>query len=410
MGPLKIIVIGVLIISTITFVALFGRLPALRKGPVGVLHRLIWNNLPVALYRLDNFVTGGQITSSIRRFGYYLMNENHPLILIFFLLLLLGSQLLFVPSSFARLPAFHRVLVVTLCIIPHIFIYKTVTSTASYVTSANHSYWMQQYPYDYVLFQPGKICPTCQFPKPARSKHCSICKACIAKHDHHCIWVMNCLGKANYAYFIGMLFSIAILLSYGGYLTHMILTETLQRRADQRPQGIQSKLHWSFGKSWSQYFESWAWALSRDVSIGGVGMLAVMTAPLAWGLFLYHIHLIRVGMTTNERSKWEDWRDDIADGLVFKSERRLDDHINGQPDLGTEPLVEWPISTSQWLVRCEDGQPPDIPLASCENGERLPSAGNPSHSSPWKRLQDLHDVDNLYNLGFWDNIADAMTV
>lgn len=139
-------------------------------------------------------------------------------------------------------------------------------------------------------------------------------------------------------------------------------------------------------------------------------MLAVMTAPLAWGLFLYHVHLIRIGMTTNERSKWEDWRDDIADGLVFKSERRIEDHDNGQWDRGIEPLVDWPISTNQLLVRCDDGQPPDDPLDSCEDSETLPSTGNPSHRSRWKRLQDLNDVDNLYNLGFWDNIADAITV
>lgn len=218
---------------------------------------------------------------------------------------------------------------------------------------------------------------------------------------------MNCLGKANYAYFIGMLFSLAILLSYGGYLTYLILTETLQRNAERGPHGMQSKLHWGVGKSWSQYFESWAWAVSGDISIGGVGMLAVMTAPLAWGLFLYHAHLIRIGMTTNERSKWEDWRDDIADGLVFKSERHIGDQ-NGDP--GIEPLVDWPISTNQWLVRCDDGLPPDGPLVNCEQSETLSSTGNLPHVSRWRRLQDLHEVDNLYNLGFWDNVADAITV
>lgn len=138
-------------------------------------------------------------------------------------------------------------------------------------------------------------------------------------------------------------------------------------------------------------------------------MLAFMTAPLAWGLFLYHVHLIRIGMTTNEKSKWEDLRDDIADGLVFKSERRLDGHNHGQRHLGIEPPVDWPISTNQWVVRCDDGQPPDSPLGSRGDDETLPSPGNLSHRSPWKRLQDLHDVDNLYNLGFWDNIADAFT-
>lgn len=215
---------------------------------------------------------------------------------------------------------------------------------------------------------------------------------------------MNCLGKENYAYFIGMLLSIAILLSYGGYLGHCILTDALQSNQVRQSEGTSLQQSWSKGRTWSQYIEGWLWAISQDVRIGGVGMLAALTAPLAWGLYLYHVYLIWAGMTTNESSKWADWKDDIADGLVFKSER----HAEGQPNINIEPLVDWPISSNQQLVRCDDGQPPVDQVDSRENGIMEPAEGTFTHTSRWKRLQDIQEVDNLYDLGFWDNLVDAM--
>ena len=33
-----------------------------------------------------------------------------------------------------------------------------------------------------------RICQKCQIIKPDRSHHCSVCKRCILKMDHHCPW------------------------------------------------------------------------------------------------------------------------------------------------------------------------------------------------------------------------------
>lgn len=45
------------------------------------------------------------------------------------------------------------------------------------------------------------ICKKCIGPKPARTHHCSVCRRCVLKMDHHCPWFDNCIGFYNHRYF-----------------------------------------------------------------------------------------------------------------------------------------------------------------------------------------------------------------
>ncbi|UZJ51434.1 hypothetical protein CBS101457_000754 [Exobasidium rhododendri] len=63
-------------------------------------------------------------------------------------------------------------------------------------------------------------CVACMARRPLRSKHCRHCKRCVARHDHHCPWVNNCIGVNNHRQFIVFITSLVIGIISFDYLTY----------------------------------------------------------------------------------------------------------------------------------------------------------------------------------------------
>lgn len=48
----------------------------------------------------------------------------------------------------------------------------------------------------------NRFCKKCQAQKPDRAHHCSTCRRCVLKMDHHCPWLATCVGLRNYKPFL----------------------------------------------------------------------------------------------------------------------------------------------------------------------------------------------------------------
>ncbi|KAF2641091.1 zf-DHHC-domain-containing protein [Massarina eburnea CBS 473.64] len=437
MGLGRTIAIFTIAVSLFTFIAFFGRLPAFRNTPIGFCYRLIVLRIPSTLRRLDIKLTNGRITSGSARLGHYLMNDKHPVVMVFFLGLVTISCGLFVPAVWVLLPVHHRLGVVFTVPTPYLFTYLSAKrNDETYITHMNHAAQMRHYPYDRILFCPGNTCRTCRFLKPARSKHCSICKTCVARCDHHCVWVNNCLGRGNYKYFLGLLVSTTILLAYGAYLAYLILTPKVNDYYAQYEKWfIYNPDPNADPTSWGTYFDkkfhyfityTSIYIDAGGIQASGVGLLALFTWPLPLGLLGYQAYLVYAGMTTSESSKWADWRDEMQEGVVFLGHRKpetLRDYIPNAPGVynsnsssssssGTpiptppetppddeEPRTTWPLESRHVLVRTMDGKPPSV---------LPPRIASVADKEGFVRVWDLVDVENVYDLGFWDNLSDVL--
>ncbi|KAK1989094.1 LOW QUALITY PROTEIN: DHHC zinc finger domain-containing protein [Colletotrichum cereale] len=379
MGTFRNVALVVLGISFMVFVAFFGRLPALRHTPIATLHR---THIPNGFLAVDRLLTGGRFSTSMMRFGNYMMYDRHPTVVIFFLLILSVSEYLYLPGAWPQLPIFHKVAGSIVIVLPYLFLYLSVMADPGYITPENHAYYMSLYPYDYSIFFPGQMCSTCNLIKPPRSKHCSICKRCVAKLDHHCIFINGCVGYQNQHYFVLLLLSTAILTSYGALLGFSLLSGKIG------PQYPTWSVWLPKGMEIKEYLLIWSWALQDNVGMGAVTLLAAMTSPLVWGLLSYTVWLIYCGTTTNESLKWSDWKAEMDDGCAFKRSMPANRVKDTRFEL---KRTRWPLEALQVLARTDDGMPPP---------SHGPGAGE------WERVWNLKDVENLYDLGLWDNLAD----
>ena len=124
-------------------------------------------------------------------------------------------------------------------------------------------------------------CKKCNIVKPPRAHHCSVCKRCVVKMDHHCPWLNNCVGHKNYRYFYSFLLYVCLATGYIAllllpkvsmvgihpnsyeYSTHEVVLETQNRKNTEQ---ITHHNHTLYGNKTHYHFENFH-ELSEDQKV-----------------------------------------------------------------------------------------------------------------------------------------------
>ncbi|KAL0345085.1 UNVERIFIED_CONTAM: putative protein S-acyltransferase 17 [Sesamum radiatum] len=224
-----------------------------------------------------------------------------------YLLIIGGTYYFIATSSFNYIPGYylsgvHRYTSFLAVGVGILFFLLTSFSDPGVVNSANVSQYLSAYPYDNIIFS-EKECSTCKIPKPARSKHCSICDRCVARFDHHCAWMNNCIGERNTRYFMAFIVWHFLICIYGLIALALVLAGRMKELQVIHILTAYYGIENSFRKL-APFVVQWLLnAYNTQILI--MVFLAVISLLLA-GFFTYHAKLCLTNTTTNESFKWQE--------------------------------------------------------------------------------------------------------
>lgn len=193
------------------------------------------------------------------------------------------------------------------------------------------------------LWQPGVItnCDHCHMTRPERTHHCSTCGVCVLRLDHHCPFVMNCVGFGTLKHFM-------LLLLYG-ILTSLIGLCTIAPELAELTSRL--LLHLIDGTPWDATgFAS----VAEAVQVVVFGLLALFTILVLTPLAAFYPML-----ACTNRTKVEARYDNMPNPYDLGSSTRNLTQVFGEPGIDWLFPVKPTNPVSDGVAYSAPGDPDD---------------------------------------------------
>lgn len=283
----------------ISYIVIAGKYEYHSSGLIGFLRR---NLLAVVFFFRSVFekCVPTAVTLAINDICNYVLFTRNPCIQLFYGFLLTGGTAIFTFKVIPYFDSINTFIIVEylLIVINLTFFWLCSSRDAGVIMRSLHSELMSEYALD-GHFYSAQECYTCNFAKPARSKHCSICNLCISRFDHHCSWVNNCIGKKNYKFFLGFISSAAVLCLYTMFVVsvvfaYIVMSDGLMAMKYTDDDG---KYHSVGIRILTQYL------LVRHPLLAILFLTVLLFGLAMCGFSLFHFYLVLTNQTTNEFCK-----------------------------------------------------------------------------------------------------------
>lgn len=287
---------------------LCGQWPIFQGTPIQRVHHFLTFGAYDYFLRFVGAVFGTKGTNAVLSVENFCCDRPNPILQVIYLAILGATYYFIAKSSFSYIPGYylsevHRYTSFLVVVVGVLLFLLTSFSDPGTINSENVSQYLSAYPYDNIIYF-EKECSTCKIPKPARSKHCSICDRCVARFDHHCGWMNNCIGEKNTRYFMAFLLWHFLICLYGAVALGFVLAGRVKELKVIHILTAYYGVENSF-RGLAPHVVQWLLG-AYNTQILLMVFLAIVSLLLA-GFFCYHAQLCLTNTTTNETFKWQDY-------------------------------------------------------------------------------------------------------